>query len=279
MKNEIIIYQAEETSMRLEVRIEDETVWLNRHQLAALFSRDVKTIGKHIANALKEELEDAPVVANFATTAKDGKIYNVEYYNLDMILSIGYRVKSKQGVQFRIWANQVLKDFLLKGYAINQRVDRIESEMHSMKSELGEIKLQLNTSLPPDYGIFFDGQVFDAYVLVCNIVKTARKSILLIDNYIDESVLLLLSKRNKGVKATVFTKSISKQLALDINKHNRQYPEIEVKVFPKSHDRFLIIDNETVYHIGASMKDLGKNWVAFSKMDMQSLGILNKLGL
>jgi len=279
MKNEIIIYQAEKTSIRLEVRIEDETVWLNRHQLAALFSRDVKTIGKHIANALKEELEDAPVVANFATTAKDGKIYNVEYYNLDMILSIGYRVKSKQGVQFRIWANQVLKDFLLKGYAINQRVDRIESEMHSMKSELGEIKLQLNTSLPPDYGIFFDGQVFDAYVLVCNIVKTARKSILLIDNYIDESVLLLLSKRNKGVKATVFTKSISKQLALDINKHNRQYPEIEVKVFPKSHDRFLIIDNETVYHIGASMKDLGKNWVAFSKMDMQSLGILNKLGL
>jgi hypothetical protein len=133
MKNEIIIYQAEEKSIRLEVRIEDETVWLNRHQLAALFSRDVKTIGKHIANALKEELEDAPVVANFATTAKDGKIYNVEYYNLDMILSIGYRVKSKQGVQFRIWANQVLKDFLLKGYAINRRVDRIENEIHSIK--------------------------------------------------------------------------------------------------------------------------------------------------
>jgi hypothetical protein len=279
MKNEIIIYQAEEKSIRLEVRIEDETVWLNRHQLAALFSRDVKTIGKHIANALKEELEDAPVVANFATTAKDGKIYNVEYYNLDMILSIGYRVKSKQGVQFRIWANQVLKDFLLKGYAINRRVDRIENEMHSIKSELGEIKLQLNTSLPPDYGIFFDGQVFDAYVLVCNIVKTARKSILLIDNYIDESVLTLLSKRQNNVVATVFTKSISKQLELDIKKHNQQYPPIEIKVFAKSHDRFLIIDNETVYHIGASIKDLGKNWVAFAKMNIESFGLINKLGL
>jgi hypothetical protein len=279
MKNEIVVYQAEETSIRLEVRIEDETVWLNRHQLAALFSRDVKTIGKHIANALKEELEDAPVVAKFATTAKDGKIYNVEYYNLDMILSIGYRVKSKQGVQFRIWANQVLKDFLLKGYAINRRVDRIENEMHSMKKDIGEIKLQLNTSLPPDYGIFFDGQEFDAYAFVVEIIKSAKQSIVLIDNYIDESVLLMLSKRNKGVKATVFTKTISKQLELDIKKHNRQYPPIDVKQFSKSHDRFLIIDNETMYHIGASLKDLGKNWVAFSKMDMQSLGLLSKLGL
>jgi chorismate mutase len=167
----------------------------------------------------------------------------------------------------------------LKGYAVNQRVVRIENDMHSMKKELDEIRLQLNTSLPPDYGIFYEGQVFDAYVLVCDIIKTVKKSILLVDNYIDESVLTLLSKRQNGVSAIVFTKSISKQLELDIKKHNQQYPAIDVKVFKKSHDRFLIIDNEIVYHIGASIKDLGKNWVAFSKMKLESFEMINKLGI
>lgn len=277
MTNEIIIYQNQDFSTKIEVRIKDETVWLNRHQMATLFNRDVKTIGKHIANALREELSDMSVVAKFATTAKDGKTYDIEHYNLDMILSIGYRVKSRQGVQFRIWANQILKKYLLKGYAINQRVDRIEDDMCSIKKELGEIKLQLNTSLPANHGIFYDGQVFDAYVLVSEIIKSAHKTIVLIDNYIDESVLVLLSKRQKTVQATIFTKSISKKLELDIKKHNQQYPKIEVKPFAKSHDRFLIIDNETVYHIGASLKDLGKTWTAFSKMEMKNLGILNKL--
>jgi hypothetical protein len=196
-----------------------------------------------------------------------------------MILSIGYRVKSKQGTKFRQWSNKVLKDYLLKGYAVNQRVDRIENDMHTIKKELGEIKLQLNTSLPPDYGIFYEGQVFDAHILVCDIVRTAKASILLIDNYIDESVLTLLTKRQKDVSATIFTKSISKQLELDIKKHNQQYPAIEVKVFTKSHDRFLIIDNEIVYHIGASIKDLGKNWVAFAKMEIKSFEMVNKLGM
>jgi len=277
MKNEIVIYQNKESLSIIEVRLKDDTVWLSRHQLSILFNRDIKTIGKHIANALKEELSGVSVVANFATTAKDGKIYDVEHYNLDMIISIGYRVKSKQGVQFRIWANKVLKEYLLKGYAINQRVDRIENDVHSMKKELGEIKLQLNTSLPAEQGIFYEGQVFDAYVLVSEIIKSAKKSIILIDNYIDESVLILLSKRNKDVSATIYTKSISKQLELDLKKHNLQYPKIEIKAFAKSHDRFLIIDNEAVYHIGASIKDLGKHWVAFAKMDLNSFDILSKL--
>lgn len=277
MKNEIIIYQNQDSSTKIEVRLEDETVWLNRHQLALLFNRDIKTIGKHIANALREELTDISVVAIFATTASDGKVYNVEHYNLDMILSIGYRVKSNQGIQFRQWANRVLKDYLLKGYAISQRVDRVENEVYSIRKELGEIKLQLNTSLPPNYGIFYEGQVFDAYVLACDIIKTAQKSIILIDNYIDESVLTLLTKRQKSVSATIFTKSISKQLELDIKKHNQQYPAINVKIFTKSHDRFLIIDNEVVYHIGASIKDLGKNWVAFSKMNLESFEMISKL--
>jgi len=279
MKNEIIIYQAEETSVRLEVRLEDETVWLSQAQMAALFQTTRNNITLHLSNIFKEnELEENSVCKESLLTAKDGKKYKTKLYNLDVIISVGYRVKSIRGTQFRIWANKVLKEYLLKGYAISQRFERIENDVHSIKSELGEIKLQLNTSLTPERGIFFDGQEFDAYAFVADIIKSAQKSIILIDNYIDESVLLLLSKRNKGIKATVFTKTISKQLELDINKHNRQYPEIEVKVFPKSHDRFLIVDNTTVYHIGASLKDLGKNWVAFSKMEMQSLGLLSRLG-
>ena len=280
MKNEILIYQTEETSIRLEVRVEDETVWLSQAQMAALFQTTRNNITLHISNIFKEnELEAISVCKESLRTAKDGKRYKTKFYNLDVIISVGYRVKSIRGTQFRIWANKVLKDYLLKGYAVSQRFERIENDVHSIKSELGEIKLQLKTSLTPERGIFFDGQEFDAYAFVAEIIKSAKQSIVLIDNYIDERVLLLLSKRNKNVKASVFTKSISKQLELDIKKHNRQYPEIEVKQFSKSHDRFLIIDNETVYHIGASLKDLGKNWVAFSKMEIQSLGLLSKLGL
>lgn len=227
----------------------------------------------------EKELREDLVVKYSLTTASDGKKYQTKYYNLDVIISVGYRVKSIQGTKFRQWANQVLKDYLLKGYSVSQRVDRIENDMHSMKKEFGEIKLQLNTSLPPDYGIFYEGQVFDAYVLACDIIKTAKKSIVLIDNYIDESVLTLLTKRQKNVSATIYTKSISKQLELDLKKHNQQYPAIEVKVFTKSHDRFLILDNEIVYHIGASIKDLGKNWVAFSRMNLESFDMINKLGV
>lgn len=278
MKNEIIIYQNEDTSTKIEVRLEDDTVWLTQAQMVDLFQSTKQNISLHINNIFREnELIENSVVKYSLTTASDGKKYHTKYYNLDIIISVGYRVKSHRGTQFRIWANKILKDYLLKGYAINQRVDRIENDMHSMKKELGEIKLQLNTSLLPDYGIFYEGQVFDAYVLVCGIVKTARKSIVLIDNYIDESVLTLLSKRQKDVSAVIFTKSISKQLDLDIRKHNQQYPTIKVKVFTKSHDRFLIIDNTSVYHIGASIKDLGKNWVAFAKMELKSFDMINKL--
>jgi len=277
MKNEIIIYQDKDSSTKIEVRLENETAWLNRHQLAALFCRDIKTIGKHIVNALNEELKDASVVANFATTASDGKVYNVEHYNLDMILSVGYRVKSSQGVKFRQWENKVLKNYILKGYAVNQRVDRIENDVHTVKKEIGEIKLQLNTSLPPEQGIFYDGQIFDAYAFVVQLIKSAKQSIILIDNYVDETILTLLSKRNKAVDACIYTKTINKQLKLDIKKHNQQYPKIDIKLFAKSHDRFLIIDNKAIYHIRASLKDLGKRWFAFSKMDMDSLELINKL--
>jgi len=277
MKNEIIIYQADELSTRLEVRIEEETVWLNRQQLSMLFGRDVKTIGKHIANVLKEELKGFSVVAKFATTASDGKVYQVEYYNLDMIISIGYRVKSQRGIQFRIWANKVLKDYLLKGYAVNKRMDRIENDVHYLKEKVNEFDLQIKTNLPPNEGIFFNGQVFDAYVFVTNLIKTAKKSIVLIDNYVDESVLLMFTKSKKNIEITVYTANYTKELKLDIKKFNSQYPNITIKQFNKSHDRFLIIDNATIYHIGASLKDLGKKWFAFSNINLNASEILNKL--
>jgi hypothetical protein len=277
-QGEIVIYKSIDSSkFQLEVRVDTETVWLNRHQIAVLFDRDVKTIGKHIANALKEELQNFSVVAKFATTAADGKTYKVEYYNLDMIISLGYRVKSERGIQFRIWANRVLKEYLLKGYVANRRFERIEDDLFHLKKRVEEIDVQINTNLPPHEGIFYDGQIFDAYQFVVNTIKTAKKSIVLIDNYIDESVLTLLSKRETNVKATIYTATISKQLSLDIKRFNAQYPIIELKKFTKSHDRFLIIDHQVVYHIGASLKDLGKKWFAFSKIELNAKEMIDKL--
>jgi len=280
MKDEIIIYQNDDSSTKIEVRVDDETVWLTQAQMSELFQTTRNNITLHISNIFSEkELEENSVCKDSLLTANDGKKYKTKFYNLDVIISVGYRVKSQRGTQFRIWANSVLKEYLIKGYAVNNRFERLESDVHQIKNKLSEIDVQISTNLPPNEGIFYNGQVFDAFVLVCDLIRSAQKSIVLIDNYIDESVLVLLSKRQKGVTATIYTKSISKQLELDIKKYNQQYASIEVKIFNKSHDRFLIIDNETVYHIGASLKDLGKTWVAFSKMEMQSLGMINKLEL
>ncbi|OFX28493.1 MAG: DNA-binding protein [Bacteroidetes bacterium GWA2_31_9] len=284
MKDEIILYQADEIPTRIEVRVEEETVWLNRLQIATLFGRDVKTIGKHINNVFSEgELIKEVVVAKFATTTQHGAIKGkvqtliVEYYNLDVIISVGYRVKSKQGTQFRIWANKVLKDYLLKGYSLNNRMNRIEENVSSLIKKVDGIDLQIKTSLPPNQGIFFDGQIFDAHVFVSGLIKSAKKTIILIDNYIDDSVLTLLSKREKNIQTIIYTSHFTKHLQLDIKKYNEQYPILEVKTFSKAHDRFLIIDSKEVYHIGASLKDLGKKWFAFSKMSLNVNDIINKL--
>lgn len=272
-QGEIVLYQPNE-SLRLEVRLDGDNVWLNRSQLAELFDRDVKTIGKHINNALKEELDNVPVVAKFATTAADGKVYQTEHYNLDMVISVGFRVKSRRGVDFRRWANTILKEYMLKGYAINQRIEQLEKTvaLHSEK-----IDFFVRTSLPPVEGIFFDGQIFDAYKFATDLIKTARKSLLLIDNYVDESVLLMLSKRNPGVSATIYTQKITAQLQLDLDKHNDQYPPINIRTYRNSHDRFLIVDDKEVYHIGASLKDLGKKLFAFSKLEIDPGLITDKL--
>ena len=273
-ENKIITYQSESISNQIEVRIEDETVWLNRNQMAILFDRDIKTIGKHINNALKEELSTISVVANFATTAKDGKVYQVAYYNLDMILSVGYRVKSTKGVEFRKWSSAILKSYLLKGYALQNRVEAIENKVFEHDFKIEQL---LHAKLPAQQGIFFDGQLFDAYVFVSDLVKSAKKSIVLIDNYVDETVLLLLSKRIDTVKATIYIEKITPQFQLDINKHNAQYEPVGVEIEKKSHDRFLIIDENQVYHLGASVKDLGKKWFAFSRLHIDANSILSRL--
>lgn len=271
-EGEIILYQPDGT-LKLEVRLEDETVWLNRQQISNLFDRDVKTIGKHINNALKEELSGMAVVAKFATTAADGKTYQVEYYNLDMILSIGYRVKSRRGVEFRQWANQVLKEYLLKGYSINRRIEQLEKTVARHDER---IEFFVRTSLPPVEGIFFEGQIFDAYTFASDLVKSARQRIVLIDNYVDESTLMLLSKRKPEVEATIFTARISQVLQLDIQRHNAEYPPVTVNEYRQSHDRFLIIDDD-VYHIGASLKDLGKKWFAFSRLHFNPQELLERI--
>lgn len=278
MKDEIIIYQPDEHSISLEVRIEEDTVWLTQAQMADLFNTTRNNITLHISNIFKEnELVEISVGKESLLTASDGKKYKTKFYNLDVIISVGYRVKSIRGTQFRIWANKVLKDYLLKGYAVNQRFERIEKDVNYLKNKVDEFDFQIRTSLPPNEGIFFEGQVFDAYIFVSDLIKSAKKSIILIDNYVDESVLSILSKRKKNVSAMIFTSNFTKQLKLDLKKHNEQYSSIEIKTFSKSHDRFLIIDKESVYHIGASLKDLGKKWFAFSKIELDPNDLVSKL--
>ena len=279
-RGEVVIYQPDEIT-RVEVRIEDETVWLNRHHLAQLFGRDVKTIGKHINNALKEELSGMAVVANFATTASDGKTYIVEFYNMEMILSIGYRVKSQRGIYFRRWANAILKEFMLKRYPHNHRFNSIEERLKKHEEILDnhqkKIDFFIHTSLPPVEGIFFDGQIYDAYTFVADLIRKADKRIILIDNYIDDTVLTMLDKRKDNVDTTIYTSRMTKETKLDIRKHNMQYKSINVHVFRKAHDRFLIID-DTVYLIGASIKDLGKKWFGFTLMEnVSAQDIINHL--
>lgn len=276
-KAEIIIYQPENESAKFEVRLEDETVWLTQAQMSDLFLTTRNNITLHISSIFKErELEENSVCKDSLLTAKDGKRYNTRLYNLDVIVSVGYRVKSRRGTQFRIWANKVLRDYLLKGYAINQKIERIESKLieHDQKFDL-----LIKSSLLPNEGIFYDGQIFDAWKFASSLIKSATESIELIDNFVDESVLTLLSKRYERVSATIYTSHISKQLKLDLKKYNDQYPVIDVVIFNKSHDRFLIIDKTKVYHIGASLKDLGKKWFAFSKINVDALEMVKRLHL
>ena len=274
-QGEIILYQPDE-AIRLEVRMENETVWLTQEQIANLFGTKRPAITKHLNNIYNSgELDVDSTCSILEHMGNDGKQkYTTKYYNLDAILSVGYRVNSRNATLFRRWASSVLKEYLLKGYSINQRLSELEKTvaLHSEK-----IDFFVRTSLPPVEGIFFDGQIFDAYKFASDLIRSARKSLLLIDNYVDESVLLMLSKRNPGVTATIYTQKITPQLQLDLDKHNDQYPPINIRTYRNSHDRFLIVDDKDVYHIGASLKDLGKKLFAFSKLEIEPGLITDKL--
>nr|WP_129735302.1 RhuM family protein [Parabacteroides goldsteinii] len=284
-KGEIIVYQSENT-LQLEVRMEDETVWLTQAQMVELFQRDVSVISRHINNIFKEGELEKKSNLHFLQIANSDKPLTL--YSLDVIISVGYRVKSQRGTQFRIWANKILKDYMLKGYVLTQRIDKIEQTLSKQvdKSILHDnmlaehnkkIDFFIKTSLPPVEGVFYDGQLFDAYKFVADLIRTATKSLILIDNYIDDTVLTLFTKCIPGVSVTIYTAQISKQLSLDLQRHNSQYEPIDIRRFNQSHDRFLIIDEKELYHIGASLKDLGKKWFAFSKMQLDIKDVLKHL--
>ena len=279
--NELVIYQNGE--IELGISIKEETIWLTQKQIVELFDSSKANISEHIKAIFdSHELDRGSTVRKFRTVQKEGNrevSRDLEHYNLDVIISVGYRVNSIKATKFRQWATSVLKQYITNGYAINsekithQRFKELEGDVALLKSK---VNLLENKTLKPSQGIFFDGQVFDAYEFVSGLVKNAKREIVLIDNYIDESVLTLFSK-NQAVDVTIYTKIITKQLKLDLKKYNSQYNNIEIKKFDNSHDRFLIIDENEVYHIGASLKDLGKKWFAFSKMDIGNLSILDRL--
>lgn len=278
-QNEIVIYRPDFNS-QIEVRVENDTVWLSIDQMAELFGRDKSVVGKHVRAIFAEgELIKNSVWAKNAYTATDGKTYQVDFYNLDVIISVGYRVKSQRGTQFRQWANKVLKEYLLRGYAINERLmlmkEEIDYKLAKHENLLQEHQKQIDffvkAELPPHEGVFMDGQIFDAFELATRLIKSAKKSICLIDNYVDDSTLAMLSIKGQGVRVVVVTHAKSEALQLAEGKFNQQYGELTIQTNNKIHDRFLIIDEERLYLIGASLKDLGKRLFAFIEMNKQHI--------
>ncbi|MDE6110120.1 MAG: virulence RhuM family protein [Muribaculaceae bacterium] len=280
--NEIILYQSDST-VKLEVRLEKDTVWLTQQQIADLFGTKRPAITKHLANIFKSgELDEDSTCSILERMGNDGlQRYATKYYNLDAILSVGYRVNSLNATRFRQWANTVLKEYLLRGYSLNYNLLNINRKLSEHDGQIKELSNRMDffirTSLPPREGIFFDGQIFDAYTLMCDLMRSAKKRIIIVDNYVDDTVFRQLDKREPGVAATIYTPSISKMLRLDLERHNSQYAPIEIKTYSKAHDRFLIID-DAIYHVGASFKDLGKKLFAFSRMEsMQADEMISRL--
>lgn len=278
-QGELVIYQAND-DVKIEVVLNEDMVWLSQSQIVQLFQSSKANISEHIKSIYHQnELDKDSTIRNFRTVRIEGNrevLRNITYYNLDVIISVGFRVNTKIGIHFRQWANNILKNNLLKGYSINQRIDYIENKfdtkLYNHDVQLKEISEQVNyfvqKSMPPVQGVFYGGEIFEAYKFVSNLIKIANESIIVIDNYIDESVLTMLDKRKDGVMATIYTDKISNQLKLDLERHNKQYSAIEIQTVKNIHDRFVIIDNEDVFHIGASLKDLGKKLFAFSKLNL-----------
>ena len=274
--NEIILYQPDD-AVKIEVRVDDETVWLTQQQMADLFGTQRQAITKHLKNIYDSaELDRTTTSSILELLQKEGLRMvkrKVEFFNLDVIISVGYRVNTKRGIQFRQWANRVLKEYLLRGYSINQRFERLERRVAETENK---IDFFVHTSLPPVEGVFFDGKIFDAYKFASDLIRSAKKRIILIDNYVDDTVLQMLDKRQDNVSASIYTKEIKASLKLDVQKHNAQYRPIDIHKFADSHDRFMLIDDD-VYLIGASLKDLGKKMFAFSKITFDIDEMLKKL--
>lgn len=272
----VVLYNPDDT-LSLEVRLSDDTVWLSQQQMVELFQSSKPNVSEHLKNIFTQgELNKESTVRNFRTLRKEGLRLverNLTYYNLDVIISVGFRVNTQRGILFRQWANRILKDYMLKGYAINHRVEQLENRM--LKAE-EKIDFFVRTALPPQQGIFYDGQLFDAYAFACDLIRSAKSNIVLIDNYVDDSVLKMLDKRSEKVSAVIYTRSISSRFQLDLEKHDTQYQSIGIKIFKNAHDRFLMIDND-VYHLGASLKDIGKKWFAFNKMVIGATELLDKI--
>ena len=276
----IVIYQSGE--IEIKVSVGQNTIWLRQDEISLLFNKDRTVISRHINNISKDkEVEEKSNVQKMHIPNSDKP---VKLYSLDIILAVGYRTNSAKAIKFRQWATNVLRNYILNGYSINsekithQRFKELENDVSLLKHKVHDISKAIESkSILPNQGVYFNGQVFDAYTFVSDLIRSAKKSIILIDNYIDDTVLTLFSKRKKGVHALIFTSKIPKQLLLDVDKFNTQYQPIEVKIFKDAHDRFLILDKKEVYHFGASLKDLGKKWFAFSKMDIASIKVLDKI--
>lgn len=274
----VVIYQSADNAVRLDVQLAEETVWLTQQQMTVLFDSTVPNISMHIRNIFKEEeLVKEATVKNFLIVQNEGGravTRQVQCYNLDVIISVGYRVKSKRGTQFRQWATKVLNQYIRQGYAVSNRFEKLEQRMTNVENQIESF---VHAALPPKEGIFADGQIYDAYEFIERLIKSAKKSILLIDNYVDESVLTMLSGKNKGVQVDIYTKELSNALLLAQDKFNSQYGNLSLHQTNHVHDRFMIIDNQTIYLIGASLKDAGKRLFAFTKMSATHIEELKKL--
>ena len=277
----LVVYNDGE--LELKVSVDSETIWLTQLQMSQLFDTSTDNVGLHLKNIyLEKELDENSTTEFFSVVRKEGNRLvkrELKHYNLDVIICVGYRVSSLRATKFRQWATSVLKNYIQNGYAINnhkiteQRLFALENDMQFIKSKIKNNSLEFNQN------IFFDGQIYDSYNFVNDLIKLAKSEIVLIDNYIDEIVFTLFSKY-PNINFTIYTSTISKQLKLDFEKYSKQYKNISLKTFKSSHDRFLIIDKKEIYHLGASLKDLGKKWFAFSKMSLNSLNlddILHKL--
>ena len=276
--NDLIKYNDGE--IEIAVSIQNETIWLTQKQIAELFDKDTRTINEHIKTIYKEEeLTEISTIRNFRIVQKEGNrevARDVLHYNLDVVISIGYRANSKKATKFRQWSTRVLKEYIVNGYAINTH-KITEQRLLNLENDMQEVRFHIkNNSLELKQGIFYNGQFFDAHLFVSNLIKQAKKSITLIDNYIDETTLILFST-NQNIKVEIYTQNISKQLLQAVEKYNKQYSNIELKNLTKFHDRFLLIDNNELYHIGASLKDLGNKTFAFSKLNIDLVEFLGKL--